>query len=72
MVASHPNLNIPMYEVKPEVGNRAAKVLHRNLLPCLPVEESDTQNVRTDPMVTSQGMPWQIFLLIIKVMLMSP
>ena len=47
-VVSQPNPDIPVYEVKPEVGQGRTKVLHRNLLlpmPCLPVDKSNNQDV---------------------------
>ena len=47
-VVSQPNPDIPVNEVKPEVGRGRTKVLHRNLLlpmPCLPVDKSNNQDV---------------------------
>ena len=41
VVVEQPNSDIPVYEVKPEIGSGRARILHRNLLlpiPCLPLE----------------------------------
>ena len=58
-VVSQPNPDIPVYEVKPEIGRSRVKVLHRNLLlpiPCLPVKapNADTANVETTPAVIAE------------------
>ena len=42
-VLKQPNQDIPVYEVKPEVGKGRMKVLHQNMLlpiPCLPIGDS--------------------------------
>ena len=59
LVVSQPNPDIPVYEVKPEIGRSRVKVLHRNRLlpiPCLPVEtpKADTANVETTPAVIAE------------------
>ena len=41
VVVEQPNSDIPVYEVKPEIGSGRARILHHNLLlpiPCLPLE----------------------------------
>ena len=58
-VVSQPNPDIPVYEVKPEIGRSRVKVLHRNLLlpiPCLPVQtpKADPVNVKTTPAVIAE------------------
>ena len=40
-MVEQPNSDIPVYEVKPEIGSGRAQILHRNLplpIPCLPLE----------------------------------
>ena len=60
-VVSQPNPDIPVYEVKPEIGRSQVKVLHRNILlpiPCLPVKtpKANIANVETTPTVIAKRM----------------